>query len=133
MLTRKKAICAELWHIFLSFNYHKIPSGTTLAGNKILKYVVSIYKKIVEMCFKPYNLASKERCLLLKIKMVIYRQSYIGCKECCDISDVCSTSNSIMILFWVYLYTVHLKDKNKKLYTNGRGPKLMSVKQCFYV
>lgn len=65
--------------------------------------------------------------------MVIYKQSYIECKEWCDISDIRSTSNSTMSLFWVYLYTAHLKGKNKKLYTNGRGPKLMSVKQWFYV
>lgn len=38
-----------------------------------------------------------------------------------------------MSLFWVYLYTVHVKGKNKQLYTNGRGPEWVSVKQWFSV
>lgn len=44
-LFKKKAyFCSESYDIyfFLSFNYYKIPSGTTLAGNKTLKNSVSI-------------------------------------------------------------------------------------------
>lgn len=44
-LLKKLFVLRELWHIFLWFNYYKIPSGTTLAGNKTLKNVVSIWKK----------------------------------------------------------------------------------------
>lgn len=42
---KKLFVLKELWHTFLSFNYYKIPSSTTLAGNKTFKNGVSVSNK----------------------------------------------------------------------------------------
>lgn len=49
-LFKKLFVLKALWHIFLSFNYYKIPSGTTLAGNKTLKNGVSVSNRNLLNC-----------------------------------------------------------------------------------
>lgn len=49
-LLKNLFVLRELWHIFVSFNYYKIPSGTTLAGNKTFKNGVSVSNKNLLSC-----------------------------------------------------------------------------------
>lgn len=83
--TLKKAICVKrvMTHNFCHLTFIKFSVVPHWQEIRLLKMVFLYQTKIFwELCFKRWNLASKGKLLLLKIKMVIHRHSYVGCKEC---------------------------------------------------